>query len=147
MVFVITGLACSLYGVTDLYAATSSLSSQAQLKPHDFTPPTGTISINGGAAYTNAASVTLTLSATDNSGTVAQIRFSNDGQTYSAPEPYAATKSWPLTAGDETKTVYAKFKDPAGNWSPAATDIIVLDTTPPVVQITTPTDGQIFGSP
>jgi hypothetical protein len=28
-------------------------------------------------------------------------------------------------------TVYAKFKDGAGNWSTAYTDTIVLDTTPP----------------
>jgi len=95
------------------------------------TPPTGTISINNGVPYTNTPAVTLTLSATDDSGTVAQMRFSNDGTTYSAPEAYATSKSLTLTNGDGTKTVYVKFKDAAGNWSSAVSDTILLDTTAP----------------
>ena len=93
--------------------------------------PTGTVAINGNAAATNNTTVTLTLSASDTQGAVTQMRFSNDGTTYSAAEAYATTKTWTLTAGDGTKTVYAQFQDAAGNWSTAATDTIVLDTTAP----------------
>jgi len=115
--------------------------------PADTTPPSGSITINSGAAATNTAAVTLTLSASDNAGSVSQMQFSNDGSTYSTAEAYATTKSWTLTSGDGTKTVYAKFKDTAGNWSAAATDTIVLDTTPPQLSITSPADGAVITAP
>jgi len=126
--------------------AASGQPQQAQLRPKDLTAPTGTIVINGNATYTTTTAVTLTLSATDNSGTVAQMKFSNDNVTYTPPEPYATTKSWTLTSGDGTKTVYVKFADPAGNWSGPFSDTIILDTTPPVVQITCPQDQAVVGS-
>ena len=73
------------------------------------------------------------MSASDTQGAVTQMRFSNDGTTYSAAEAYATSKTWTLSAGDGTKTVYAQFQDAAGNWSTAATDTIVLDTTAPTI--------------
>lgn len=115
--------------------------------PADTTPPNGTVTINGGAASTTSTAVTLTLSATDNSGTVAQMQFSNDGSIYSTAETYAASKSWTLSTGDGTKTVYAKFKDAAGNWSAAVSDTIILDATAPLVTITSPVDGAIIVAP
>ena len=111
----------------------------------DSTPPSGTLAINNGAAYAASAEVTLTLSATDNSGSVSQMRFSNDGATYSVPEAYATTKNWTLTSGDGSKTVYAKFQDAAGNWSSPATDTILLDTTGPTVP-TVSDDGAFTSS-
>jgi hypothetical protein len=89
----------------------------------DTTLPTGTITINSGAAYTNSTSVTLSLSCSDANG-CSQMRFSNNNVTYSTPESYATTKTWTLTTGTGTKTVYAKFKDNAGNWSNPFTDTI-----------------------
>jgi len=97
----------------------------------DITAPAGTITINSGASYTTAASVTLTLTCTDSGSGCSEMRFSNDNSTWSTPEAYATSKSWPLDSGDGTKTVYAKFKDGAGNWSGAFTDTIILDTTAP----------------
>lgn len=113
----------------------------------DTTPPSGSITINSGTTATNNTSVSLTLSATDNSGSVAQMQFSNDGTTYSAAEAFATSKTWTLTSGDGTKTVYAKFKDAAGNWSIAVSDTITLDTTPPTLSFTSPTDGQVIVEP
>jgi hypothetical protein len=101
----------------------------------DTTPPTGTIKINNDAQYTNSTSVTLNLSATDSGsgmGTGSQMQFSNDGTNWSIPEAYASTKSWTLTTGDGTKTVYVKYKDVAGNWSQAYSDTILLDSTVPI---------------
>ncbi len=49
----------------------------------DTTPPTGSVSINSGAAYCNSTSVTLTLSAVDSASSVYQMRFSNDDSTWS----------------------------------------------------------------
>jgi len=113
----------------------------------DITPPSGSITINEGAAATNNVTATLALSATDNAGTVAQMKFSNDGTTYSVAEPYAASKTWTLASGEGTKTVYAKFADAAGNWSVAASDTISLDTTPPTIAITAPADGAVITAP
>jgi len=98
----------------------------------DTTPPSGSISINNGGVATNNTTATLNLSATDTQSSVSQMQFSNDNTTWSVAEPYVTSKSWTLTAGDGTKTVYVKFKDTAGNWSIAYSNAIVLDTMAPV---------------
>ncbi|MCK9418061.1 MAG: hypothetical protein M0R70_01630 [Nitrospirae bacterium] len=106
------------------------------------TPPTGSIVINNGAVFTNTTAVTLTLSATDSDGSVTEMQFSNDGSTWSTPEPYATSKNWTLTTGDGTKTVFANFKDNADNWMILpCSSTITLDTTSPVVTITSPAVG------
>jgi len=110
----------------------------------DTTPPIGTILISDGAAYTNSLSVMLSLSATDNSGIVSQMQFSNDDVTYSSPEPYATTKTWTLLDGDGEKTVFVKFKDADGNWSEPVSDTINLDTVAPNLVILYPEDGLLL---
>ena len=114
----------------------------------DTEPPTGTISINAGAAYTTVPTVTLTLLAVDNSGVVSQMQFSDDNITYTPAEPYATTKTWTLPSGDGPKTVYVKFADAASppNWSSPASDSITLDTTAPSGTITFPPDGAVVGA-
>jgi hypothetical protein len=96
----------------------------------DTTPPTGTIAIDGGAASTGQAAVTLSLAATDDASGVVQMRFSNDGVEYSDPVAFASAAPWALAAGDGTKTVFAQFRDGAGNWSAAASDTIELVSGP-----------------
>jgi len=110
-------------------------------------PPKGSVVINGGAAATNSTAVTLTLSATDDAGAVSAMQCSNNGKTYTAPEPYATTRPWTLVPGDGGKRVYTKFRDAGGQWSAAATDTITLDTKPPTITFTSPTDGQILVAP
>lgn len=100
---------------------------EKRIQQPDTTPPTGTITINSGAVITDNPAVTLTLSCSDNV-VCSQMQSSNDNITYSTPEPYGTTKSWTLSAGEGTKTVYAKFKDEAGNWSIAYSDNIDLCT-------------------
>ncbi|HEY5541121.1 MAG TPA: hypothetical protein VIL41_06690, partial [Coriobacteriia bacterium] len=71
---------------------------------------------------------------------VSQMRFSNDGSTWSSWQAYSTTASWTLTSGDGTKTVYAQFKDNAGNASSATiSDTIGLDTVAPTATRTSPT--------
>ena len=115
----------------------------------DTVAPTGSIKINNDAVYINTVSVTLNLSAQDNAGgsgmgTGAQMQFSNDNATWSAPENYAGAKVWNLSSGDGTKTVYVKFKDVAGNWSPSYSDMIILDTTAPQINIISPLDNEVI---
>lgn len=109
----------------------------------DNTPPEGIISVNNYAVHTNSVEVTLTLSATDNLSGVDKMKFSNDGSNWSDPEDYATSKTWTLTGGDGTKTIYVRFKDIAGNWSGPVNDVIILDTTP-AVGITLPQDNSII---
>jgi alpha-tubulin suppressor-like RCC1 family protein len=100
----------------------------------DIVSPTGSVTIDDGATLTTTAAVTLTLSATDDSGTVAQMRISNDGVFDTELwEAYVPSKTWNLGTGDGTKTVYVRFKDPSGNESATMTATIILDTTPPSV--------------
>ncbi len=110
----------------------------------DTIPPSGSITINGGVTATRDVNVLLTINATDNSGVVSQMRFSNDDKSYSPAEPFTTTpKSWTLSTGDGTKTVYVRFADPSGNWSATVMkDTIVLDTTAPKITFVEPSDGK-----
>ena len=129
-----------------LLSATIRYSDGIQVQS-DVTPPTGTITINNAASSTNNSTVTLTISATDNSGTVSQMQCSNDNVTYSAAEAYATSKAWTLPSGDGPKTVWVKFSDPSGNWSTPVGATITLDTTPPAITVTFPQDGAVLGVP
>jgi hypothetical protein len=99
----------------------------------DRQPPTGSVSINGGATATRSRSVTLTLAAIDDAGSVTHMRFSNSSTGFSTAEPFAPTKAWTLSSGSGTKTVRAQFRDAAGNWSTSVQDSIVLDTSAPTI--------------
>ncbi|OGU12981.1 MAG: hypothetical protein A2075_08830 [Geobacteraceae bacterium GWC2_58_44] len=89
--------------------------------------PTGTISINGGAAVTNVQSVTLTLSASSAAGAVTQMQFSKDGGVnYFAFEPFATTRTVTLLPGDGLKSMTVRFRDSAGNLSLPISDSITL---------------------
>lgn len=102
----------------------------------DLTPPTGAVAINGGATHTMSAGVTLGLSYEDGAGSgVAEMQFSPDGETWGAWEPAALERSWTLDPGDGAKTAHVRFRDAAGNLSPAASAAIVLDQTPPGVTL------------
>jgi chitodextrinase len=99
----------------------------------DNQPPTGTIAINNNAAATNSRNVVLSLTASDAHTSVTHMRFSNTGSAYSTAETFAPSKAWQLSSGSGTKTVYVQFKDATGNWSPAVTDTIILDTAKPTL--------------
>lgn len=108
----------------------------------DQTDPTGSVTINDGDAITNDGAVTLTLTSDDGSGSgVTEMRFSNDNSTWSSWEAVNASKAWTLSTGEGVKTVYAQFKDSAGNESVSTSDTIALDTIGPIVSGVT--DGQI----
>jgi len=115
-------------------------------------PPMGLVTINGGAGLTNSATVMLAISAFDNSGTVAAMRFSNTNTTWSDWELYGTSKEWSLSplGGDGSKTVYVQFRDSAGNASGSFADSIMLDSTAPITTITampsplTPATGGSF---
>jgi Beta-propeller repeat len=100
----------------------------------DREPPNGTVAVNGTAQYTNSRNVTLTLSATDpepGSGVA-------DMMLYDVPGPgtdwqaYGTSAPLTLSGPSGEKTVYAEFRDGAGNIaSPRAEDTITLDLEAP----------------
>jgi ribosomal protein S11 len=105
--------------------------------------PTGSIVINGGEAYAASPSVTLTLTYSGTSVAVSQVRYSNDGtwdtEQWESPSP---SKTWSLTQGDGTKTVYYQVSNILGMVSPTYSDNIILDTTEPAATITAPSEGE-----
>ncbi|OLS14049.1 MAG: 5'-nucleotidase [Promethearchaeota archaeon CR_4] len=89
-----------------------------------FDPPTNLVlCINDGAAETAIPAVTLTLSASN----ATEMRFSNDGITYSAWEAYNTTKIWTLESGAGVKTVYFKARNRYYESGPV-TDTIIPST-------------------
>ncbi len=109
----------------------------------DSTPPSGTVAVAGGGAFTSSASVALDVNATDPAaGTEAGVGMEDGGTMLLSNradflgaewQAYAASVgAWALGAGDGAKTVYAKFRDALGNESAAAaTASIALDTAAP----------------
>ena len=119
--------------------------------PVDTTPPTSTsVVINNGAAATTTASVTLTLGAVGASTMIVGNTSDFVGSSYVT---YTTSLAWTLTSGNGVKTVYAKFKDAAGNISGVVSDTITLDsaatteqTTPPATTPEPPTTAPPSGS-
>jgi hypothetical protein len=79
----------------------------------DTTMPTGSMSINSGAATTTSSNVTLNLSIADTQTGIRQIRFRNSGGTWSAWQSYTASKAWTLAAGLGTRTVDVEVENNA----------------------------------
>jgi hypothetical protein len=100
----------------------------------DTVVPKGTVAINGKDVSTKSQTVRLYLSASDPSSTtsgpstasgVASMRFRNENTTtWSDWFDYSGMLEWQLSNGAGTKTVYAQYKDRAGNVSATAYDKI-----------------------
>lgn len=127
-----TSFAISTEGHTDIYYKSTDKAGNVETTKNqtikiDETPPTGSITINDNAPYTTTPVVTMTLSATDETSGIAEMRFSNDNTTWSEWDPYATSKSWILPPEDGVKGVAVQYKDNAGLIS-SYSDLIILDT-------------------
>ncbi len=96
----------------------------------DTTSPAGSLLVDQGAAYATSTSVTLTLSAPSDTVGMAVGEGASLDCTTATYEAFSTTRAFVLSAGDGSKTVWACFKDAAGNLA-SASDGIVLDTTAP----------------
>ena len=92
------------------------------------------IYINGDAPSTNTTSVNLGLICGHSSG-CSQMKFSNNGFSWSAPEEYSPTKAWSLLSSEGKRTVYVMYENGLGEWSGKCSDSIILDMTAPSVTI------------
>jgi subtilisin family serine protease len=98
----------------------------------DTTPPTGSVTINGGATAARSTAVTLAITAHDD-GVVSQMCVTNT-TACTAFVPFAASKAWTLAAGDGKKSVTVLLRDAAGNTSTFAaspTASITIDAAAP----------------
>lgn len=112
-----------------------NVSSTNQTILTDITVPTGTIAINNGATFVTNRNVTLTLTATDNSGVTA-MRFNNDSGDWSDWETFATAKAWTLNTNNGTRTVSVQYRDIALNTSATISASVQLDSSPlPIVSL------------
>ncbi len=116
----------------------------------DNAAPVASILINNGAEYTSSIDAVLTIDVQDGCVCVTypcvcpadmEMQFSNDGLGWTAWEQVTGQKLWKLTTGDGLKTVYARFRDRAGNMAKAYDDIILQSSVLKSV-ITSPKDGE-----
>jgi hypothetical protein len=113
------------------------LHNEMALPASDATAPSGSITIAGGAATTGTTAVSVAVPATDAGTGVSFVRLSNSSATTGGVLSsgttfgYTTPVAWTLAAGDGTKTVYAQWRDGAGNWSTPVSDTILLDATAP----------------
>ena len=107
------------------------------------TPTSGgfSVSIQGGARYTNNRTVILKL----NGGANAKNMAISDSADFSAAgkEPYETRKTWTFPDHDGPKTIYAQFYTASGqpSISQIVSDTIILDTKPPQIKITESKDS------
>ncbi len=144
------------YQIAAQNSAGTSYGSEASLAtPSDSTVPSGSISINNGASYTNSTTITLSLSATDNAGVTGYYVstssttpsvFSSGWTSINSTTSYTADVSYTVSSGDGSKTVYAWYKDTSENISSNASASIILDTTTPTIIITSPTSKATYTS-
>ena len=103
----------------------------------DTKPPTGTVTLNGGAKMTTSVHVTLNVSASDAISGVARMMISNDELTGYVEEPFASVRElWKLNAIRGKQKVYVKFVDRAGNVSAPISAEIDLGLLSPETVIT-----------
>ena len=100
---------------------------------YDVIPPTGTVQINGGAAYTNSPSVSLDVTGDDSGGSgLYQMRFSEDNTNWTDWEAFGPSTALVLAGSDGIRTVYMQVSDLSGLVSTVdITDDILLDTVAP----------------
>jgi len=109
---------------TNLVPGPSGSAIAAYVRDREGTAPPA-FSINGGAACTDSAQVTLSITC----GQWAEVRFRNDPGDWSLWEPCTAAKPWTLTSGEGTKRVYVQGRDAQLRESVEGWDEIRFDTT------------------
>jgi subtilisin family serine protease len=101
----------------------------------DTTAPTGSMSINNGAANANSRSVQITSSVSDALTPAASLQMcwsTDGGSNWSTWTSYSTPMPVTLPSTEGAREVRVQYKDLAGNALPLS-DTIVLDTTAPTI--------------
>jgi hypothetical protein len=95
----------------------------------DVDAPAGGVTVADGIDTVISDAVTVDVPATDGSGSGVQVvALSNDGTLWTEMA-YTPKVSWNLATGDGTRSVLAKWRDQAGNWSSIVSDSVVVKST------------------
>lgn len=141
----IDGVAAAFVKVRDLAGNEASAGASTVL---DVTPAIGNLTINADATYAVAEAATLQLFGFDGTTGVSDVAVSLSPTTLTNFQTYSSTLNINLAASEGEQTVYAVFRDAAGNDSPAfmASDLITYDTTEPTLGTVTLTGLDRNGS-
>lgn len=97
----------------------------------DKTAPSGSFTINNGAATTSSNRVNLSITATDNLGQI-QMRIANENEAWSNWQAYTPALTWTLPNGNGPKRVLLELRDEAGNIGIASASITLFMEVPVV---------------
>ena len=100
----------------------------------DTAGPSGSVSINAGAAWTTAIGVTLALTATDAGSGLVDMRVGTANPPTGSWESFSASRAFTLPAGEGATTVYVEYRDAVGNTT-VVSDGIGLDTIDPAASL------------
>ncbi|RTE09994.1 cadherin domain-containing protein [Paenibacillus whitsoniae] len=103
----------------------------------DTTPPVATFTANNGAHATNNRAVSLEFTYLDDVTVSGEVYLSLDGVAWGSSQPVGPT-TYSLPDEDGSYTIYAKFRDEAGNETAPASQTIVLDRIAPAAPVITP---------
>lgn len=99
----------------------------------DTTPPEGTLQA---PVATAQPTVTLRLSLAEGiAATGIQMRFSSDGQNYSAWEAFAAERVWSLAEDEGSVALFAQLRNELGVIATPLAAVLLYDTTPPSITL------------
>ncbi len=124
------------------FDAAGNMTAAQQTINLDTVYPVASFVINDGDLITNSTNASLYLTVTG----ATQMRFSNDGSTFSEWTTLDTPVDWTLAGPDGTVTVYGEFRDAALNVTPA-TDTIMLDTTAPTGTFVVNNDDPVTAVP
>ncbi|MDQ7075615.1 MAG: hypothetical protein Q9O24_10800 [Gammaproteobacteria bacterium] len=118
---------------TQTFYASNSLNSRSRKLgvTGDDLPPSGEVQINNGSEITNSRAVILNLPCRDDTSGCAEVRFSHDEQHWGDWQTHDDNLLWRLADKEGQQTLYAQFKDRAGNLSSSSQASITLDRMPP----------------
>lgn len=111
--------------------------------PEDTIAPTGSISINGGAAYTTTTNVLLDLPATDNYR-VGYMAVSDNVGELNYWRSYSPQAWYAIPFHSDPHTIYVRYRDYSGNVSATYSGTVTLDTSPPNTCKVTVSDGAMY---
>ncbi|MGB2772142.1 MAG: hypothetical protein WBF31_07460, partial [Anaerolineae bacterium] len=103
----------------------------------DTLPPLGGLAVGPRIIGPDTVTTTVYLGAEDNLSGVEDMRVSADPTFGDAPwQPYTTTVTWPVSlTAQSVITLYAQYRDVAGNGSEVYSDILLADISPPLVYV------------
>ena len=115
--------------------------------PTDTTPPTVSITSPMAGAFV-AGAVSIAATASDNSGTVADVQFLVDGVPVGGPDTSAPFSAAWASGGSSNgaHVLTARATDAAGNQATSAPVSVTVDNAPPSASISSPSGGTVSGT-